>query len=154
LSTRQTQRAKKPRGDNPVQSGLPGAPPSALPAEEGVFPLDMSKVQRSTQQRRIEQGHTVSVEDMPPYPLEAVRAIEQAVDAIPTDRVFLTYKEIWRYFGISRATIVRRMRDGFCPGIRIVNGRVLDEGRIRRFDRRQVCWLLLAVRFGKRTSAQ
>ncbi len=67
-----------------------------------------------------------------------------------TNRVLLTHKEIWDYFGASRATVVRRMRDGLIPGIRLQHGRVLEDGPIRRFSRAQVRWLLLAVRRGWR----
>jgi hypothetical protein len=34
--------------------------------------------------------------------------------------------------------------------VRMANGRVLDDGPVRRFDRTQLRWLLLAVRFAKR----
>ncbi len=94
---------------------------------------------------------TVCDSHLPSYSSEMVTAVAQEVASIPTDRVLLTYKEIWDYFGVSRATVVRRMRDGLIPGIRLQHGRVLDDGPIRRLSRAQVRWLLLAVRRGWRT---
>lgn len=32
------------------------------------------------------------------------------------------------------------------PGIRVVEGRVQEDGAVRRFDRIQLRWLLLAIR--------
>lgn len=89
---------------------------------------------------------TLTPDDMPNYPSDLVAQVDQEIAAIPTDRVLLTYKEIWDYFGVSRATVVRRMKDRLVPGIRMSNGRVLDDGPVRRLSRLQVRWLLLAVR--------
>jgi hypothetical protein len=85
---------------------------------------------------------------LPNYRSEMIEAVAQEVASIPTDRVLLTCKEIWDYFGVSRAAVVRRMRDGLIPGIRLQHARVLDDGPIRRLSRVQVRWLLLAVRRG------
>ncbi|HPI50338.1 MAG TPA: hypothetical protein PLH23_18845 [Hyphomonadaceae bacterium] len=87
-----------------------------------------------------------TVEDMPSYPPDLIVAAKRSMKEISTDRVLLTYKEIDGFFGISRATVARRLKDGLVPGIRIRHGRVLEDGPVRRLDRTQVLYLLLAVR--------
>lgn len=88
----------------------------------------------------------LTVEDMPSYPPDLIAAAKRSIKEISTDRVLLTYKEIDAFFGISRATVARRLKDGLVPGIRIRHGRVLEDGPVRRLDRTQVLFLLLAVR--------
>jgi hypothetical protein len=68
------------------------------------------------------------------------------MNALPAEKLWFTYSDIKRSFGISRATIARRMKDELVPGIRILNGRVLDDGAVRRFDRTQLRWLLISVK--------
>lgn len=90
--------------------------------------------------------HTVAVADLPAYDEEQRAIAEAALGAIPVDRVMLTYADITAWFGISRATIVRKVRAGLVPGIRFLHERVLEDGPVRRFTREQVRYLLLAVR--------
>jgi len=85
-------------------------------------------------------------QDMPIYPPDLIASAKRSIKEIATDRVLLTYKEIDAFFGISRATVARRLKDGLVPGIRIRYGRVLADGPVRRLDRTQVLYLLLAVR--------
>lgn len=94
-------------------------------------------------------ARVVAVEDLPSYPPDLVAAAKRSIKEIATDRVLLTYKEIDAFFGISRATVARRLKDGLVPGIRIRHGRVLEDGPVRRLDRTQVLYLLLAVRAGR-----
>ncbi len=88
----------------------------------------------------------LTVEDMPTYQTELIIAAKRSIKEISTDRVLLAHKEIDSIFGISRATVARRLKDGLVPGIRIRHGRVLEDGPVRRLDRTQVLYLLLAVR--------
>jgi hypothetical protein len=124
------------------------APPSAADNLISASPPAAQAAVRQIRNRapaRIEIA-TVTPQDMPHYPGDLAQQVEQEIAAIPTDRVLLTYREIWRYFGVSRATVARRMKDGLVPGIRMSEGRVLDDGPVRRFNRVQIRWLLLAVR--------
>jgi hypothetical protein len=84
---------------------------------------------------------------MPSYAPELHEGVDRCLSGIPADRVLFTYRAISDCFGISRATVTRRVRDGLVPGIRMVDGRVIEDGTVRRFDRVQLRWLLLAVRF-------
>jgi hypothetical protein len=84
--------------------------------------------------------------ELPHYPSDLVEIIDRSIAELPKEMVWLTYKGIRRHFGVSRATIARRLKDGLVPGIRIQDGRMLDDGPVRRFDRTQLRWLLLAVR--------
>lgn len=84
--------------------------------------------------------------DMPGYDRDEVAAVEHAIAGIRTDRQLLGYKDLKAYFGVSKATANRRMKDGLVPGVRILSGRVLRDGGVRRLSRDQVKWLLLAVR--------
>ena len=96
---------------------------------------------------------TVSVEAMPTYPTEHHRTVERSLADLPPDKVWFTYRDIKRHFGVSRATVARRVKDGLVPGIRRQRDRVLDDGAVRRFDRVQLHWLLLAVRFARNTES-
>jgi len=101
----------------------------------------------NAQQRHPEQSaRMLTVEDMPSYPPDLVAAAKRSIEEAATERVLLTYKEIDAFFGISRATVARRLKDGLVPGIRIWHGRVLEDGPVRRLDQTQVLYLLLAVR--------
>lgn len=86
------------------------------------------------------------VEDMPPYDEAEHAMVESSLEALPDDRVWFTYSAVQRSFGISRATVARRMKEGVIPGIRFCGKTVLEDGAVRRFSRLQIHWLLLAVR--------
>lgn len=88
----------------------------------------------------------IRMADMPAYSQEEVAAVEHVIASIRTDRQLLGYKDLKAYFGVSKATANRRMKDGLVPGVRILDGRVLRDGGVRRLSREQVRWLLLAVR--------
>ena len=90
---------------------------------------------------------------MPAYPPALVAAVEQSLLDLPAARVWLTYRDIQDHFGVSRATVARRVKDGLVPRVRLQEGRVLDEGSVRRFDRGQVRWILLAVQ-GRRSKSE
>jgi hypothetical protein len=47
---------------------------------------------------------------------------------------------------VSRATVARKVQQGLVPGIRFRGASVLPDGPVRRFDRNQLRWLLLALR--------
>lgn len=121
------------------------------PIERAPKPAPISKKVH----RRLSAGgaetatSTVSVEAMPTYPEELHRAVERSLTELPPDKVWFTYRDIKRHFGVSRATVARRVKDGLVPGIRRQRDRVLDDGAVRRFDRVQLHWLLLAVRFAR-----
>jgi hypothetical protein len=89
---------------------------------------------------------SISADDLPRYPSDVIDLVERSLLDLPTDRCWFTYKDIRRCFGISRATIARRLKDGLVPGIRFCDGRMLEDGAVRRLDRNQLRWLLLAVR--------
>lgn len=152
--TRTAKRSGKPKLD-PAQLGLfdglaPAliAPVPLVSLASKPLPVPAPKpVKRTPKGERI-----VSESDMPDYPADLASSVDQSIRSIPTDRVLLTYREIQDYFGVSRATVTRRMKDGLVPGIRLVHGRVLDDGPVRRLDRTQVRWLLLAVRRSRHTA--
>lgn len=134
---------------HPAQLGLFDMAEPALAAARSprtAQPTPRGVAERNLKQRRVEVRQ-VSVADLPAYPKDLVASVDSLIKGIPTDRVLLTYREIQDYFGVSRATVLRRLRDGLVPGVRIAEGRVLDDGPVRRLDRMQVRWLLLAVRY-------
>ncbi len=89
---------------------------------------------------------TIGLGDMPAYD-DADRAlVEAALAALPAGKGLFTYADVRDSFGISRATVVRKLRGGLVPGIRFVGSRVLEDGPVRRFTREQVRYLLLAAR--------
>lgn len=100
----------------------------------------------SKQARNAAQSHTVLESDLPSYDAREIEAAEQAIAALPTQRLWFTYRDIAASFGVSRATVIRRLRDRLVPGVVIAGDRLEEEGSVRRLDRRQLRWLLLAVR--------
>ena len=88
-----------------------------------------------------------TIADMPRYPQEMHQIVDAMLADMTSSPALVTYRGIREQFGISRATVARRLKDGVVPGITLVDGRVLDDGPVRRFDRMQLRWLLLAVRF-------
>lgn len=114
-------------------------------------PLERGSLVGPARHRYAEQQiQTLTLDDMPSYPIDLIASTKRSIKEIATDRVLLTYKEIDAFFGISRATVARRLKDGLVPGIRLRHGRVLEDGSVRRLDRTQLLYLLLAVR-AKRT---
>ena len=89
--------------------------------------------------------------DLPVYSLEALQLVERALTALPAEKLWFTYADVKSFFGVSRATVARRVKDRLVPGVRILNGRVQDDGAVRRFDRTQLKWLLLSVRASRST---
>lgn len=84
--------------------------------------------------------------DMPVYSDFDKQAVERSLATLPPTKVWFTYAAVHESFGISRATVARRVKEGVVPGIRFRGDNVLEDGAVRRFDREQLLWLLLAVR--------
>lgn len=92
------------------------------------------------------------IEDMPVYSDFDRQAVERSLATLPPTKVWFTYAAVRDSFGISRATVARRVKEGLVPGIRFRGANVLEDGAVRRFDRAQLLWLLLAVRSGRSSS--
>jgi hypothetical protein len=84
---------------------------------------------------KVDPARTITLADMPDYPPTLVEAVDRILADIGAGRMLFTYRAIEQSFGISRATVSRRVKDGLVPGVRIANGRVMEEGPVRRFDR-------------------
>jgi hypothetical protein len=163
-------RAKAPRrkgGVDPTQLGLFDAPlvstpkqspplqlrsrhtVSAVVASSEIMPTPAPVESPRRPSLSNDAPRMVAIEDMPNYPPELHATVSRMLGDLREDRVLMNYRAIRECFGISRATVARRVKEGLVPGVRMANGRVLDEGSVRRFDRTQLRWLLLAVRFAK-----
>lgn len=88
----------------------------------------------------------VSTSDLPEYPQLDQELVDRSLAALPANRIWFTYAAIRECFGVSRATVARKVKRGLVPGIRFSGTSVLEDGPVRRFDRSQLRWLLLAVR--------
>lgn len=119
------------------------APSSKAPQLRGH---STGKPPRSKSPASAPRPRRLTVADMPDYPLDILAAVDAIIAALPPERALYTYRDIQKSFGISRATVARRVKEGLVPGVCIANGRVLEDGSVRRFDREQVRWLLLAMR--------
>lgn len=84
--------------------------------------------------------------DIPSYAAEDVQTVEQVLAAWPATKALFTYSEIRQSFGVSRATVARKLKRGLIPGIAFAGDRVIADGPVRRFTRAQVKFLLLCVR--------
>lgn len=160
-------RAKAPRRKrdvDPSQLGLFDAPPISAPKQSPPLPLvskhsasafvagsDMKTAATPAHNSRRPSASSdairmIGIEDMPNYPPELHATVSRILADLREDRVLMNYRAIKECFGISRATVARRVKGGLVPGVRMANGRVLEDGSVRRFDRTQLRWLLLAVR--------
>ena len=74
------------------------------------------------------------MDDLPEYPVELVAIVDRSIAELPADVAWLTYRDVGKRFGVSRATIARRLKDGLVPGVRIHDGCVLGDGSVRRSD--------------------
>jgi hypothetical protein len=92
------------------------------------------------------ETRVVLPDDLPAYPLFDQEVVDRSIAALPPNRIWFTYSAIKECFGISRATVARKVKKGLVPGIRFRGTHVLEDGPVRRFDRSQLRWLLLAVR--------
>lgn len=90
----------------------------------------------------------ITTEGLPHYPTEVIEQVDRSIAALPAEKLWFTYHDIRRCFGVSRATVARRMKDGVVPGVRFQQGRMIEDGAVRRLDREQLRWLLLAVQSG------
>ncbi len=90
----------------------------------------------------------ITTDGLPHYCTEVVEQVDRSIAALPTEKLWFTYHDIRRCFGVSRATVARRMKDGVVPGVRFQLGRMIEDGAVRRLDREQLRWLLQAVRSG------
>lgn len=88
----------------------------------------------------------VAREDLPEYSAPDQELVDRTIASLPAGRMWFTYAAIRECFGISRATVARKVKEGLVPGIRFRGKSVLEDGPVRRFDRSQLRWLLLAVR--------
>ena len=91
-------------------------------------------------------SRVLCVDDMPAYSDEAHESVAPALEALPQAQLWFTYKDIQFFFGVSRATVARRLREGLVPGVRMAGSSVVEDAAVRRFDRGQLKWLLLALR--------
>ena len=110
----------------------------------------MAALRRASRAGRLDAPRMVTLKDMPDYPPDLQQSVDCMLADLGAGHNLMTYRAIKDCFGVSRATVARRVKEGLAPGVRMANGRVLDDGPVRRFDRTQLRWLLLAVRFAKR----
>ena len=155
--------ARRARQSDPAQLLLFGAPaePASLAhpvaAKDHRLSLRCDRAEPAAAPPRRRSGasqkkkaeiSTITIEDMPAYPDALVEAVDRSLAELPATRAWFTYRQIQECFAISRATVARRVKEGLVPGVRFQNGRVLEDGSVRRFDRTQLRRLLLAVRSG------
>ncbi|MBY0566049.1 MAG: hypothetical protein K2P70_01965 [Hyphomonadaceae bacterium] len=120
-------------------------PPITLNAQP-VVRLSLGPKLGARPRRRSPPSRRLTERDMPGYSNEEIAAVDRILAEMKSDRLFLGYKDIQDLFGVSKATVNRRMKEGLVPGVTIQDGVVRRDGGVRRFSREQVKWLLLAVR--------
>jgi hypothetical protein len=121
------------------------ATPTQLPA----FRHEAKPLSPRTQTRaasRTDPVWTVSAADLDRYSPEQRQQVDDDIARLPPGRLWFTYADVASVFGVSRATVVRKLRAGLVPGVRLQNNRMLDDGPVRRLSVEQVRYLLLAVR--------
>lgn len=127
-------------------------PPVASPTDAG--PAKASARRKRTAPQRVRVGpkacqpvsRVLTLDDMPKYPVEAIERAMQALQQLPSSQLWFTYKDVRFYFGVSRATVARRLQEGLVPGVTMAGASVIEDAPLRRFDREQLRWLLLAIR--------
>jgi hypothetical protein len=117
------------------------------PREAGAATLAQAKrVSNPHASSRTGGTRVVSLNDLPDYPSLDQELVDRSIAALPPNRIWFTYSAIKECFGVSRATVARKVKKGLVPGIRFRGTSVLEDGPVRRFDRNQLRWLLLAIR--------
>jgi hypothetical protein len=95
---------------------------------------------------RVGIARRITVEDLPAYDHDSMAIVDASLAEAPASKLWYTYQDIQRYFGVSRATVARKLKAGLVPDILFEGDRVVEEGAVRRFSRNQVRFVLLAVR--------
>lgn len=130
------------------------SPADALPAKAGPRRKRASPERVRAGPKTFQPvSRVLTLDDMPKYPVEAIERATQALHQLPSSQLWFTYKDIQFFFGVSRATVARRLREGLVPGVRMAGSSVMEDAAVRRFDRGQLKWLLLALRHRPRQSA-
>ena len=119
---------------------------SSASGDSGVVRLNLGPKLCARPRRRSPPSRLITEQDLPSYPETEVAAVERVIGQAPSERLLLGYREIQEFFGVSKATANRRMKDGLVPGVTLQDGVVSRDGGVRRFTRDQVKFLLLAVR--------
>lgn len=128
------------------------APPAEIKLQAPVKPIPARPSLSRAGTRTLDErpSRVLCVGDMPAYSAEAHDSVAAALEALPPTQIWFTYKDIQGLFGVSRATVARRLREGLVPGVRMAGSSVMEDAAVRRFDRVQLKWLLLALRHRKR----
>lgn len=137
--------------DNAPPLVAPPAPPSVklqpiASSAQPVVRLSLAPKHTARLQHRPPPSRLLTDRDMPAYSREEIADVDRLITDIRLERLLLGYRDIQELFGVSKATVNRRMKDGLVPGVKIQAGVVSRDGGVRRFSREQVKWLLLAVR--------
>jgi hypothetical protein len=129
----------------PATDGAQASAPEAKP-------LATKPASTRAHTRAIDQRATrvLTLSDMPIYSGAAHEAVDAALKLLPPGQLWFTYKDVHFSFGVSRATVARRLREGLVPGVAMAGAGVMEEAPVRRFDRVQLKWLLLALRHRQR----
>lgn len=129
-------------------------PPTSIVISQPIERPSVAAIARTKSAKpfvaRRDRTRVVTIDDLPDYPAEAVNAARNSLAQLPAGQLWFTYKDLKFYFGVSRATVARRLREGLVPGVRMIGASVVEDAAVRRFDREQLLWLLLAVRHRKR----
>lgn len=138
-----------------VVSATPAAPPkrivpSITTVAQPVIRLTLGPRLVDRPRPRPPPSRRLTDRDMPGYSNDEIAAVDRILAEMKSDRLFLGYKDIQDMFGVSKATVNRRMKEGLISGVTIQDGVVSRDGGVRRFSREQVKWLLLAVRSNQR----
>ena len=124
------------------------APPAEIKPQAPAKPIAARPALSRHGARAIDErpSRVLCVGDMPAYSDEAHESVAAALEALPQAQLWFTYKDIQSLFGVSRATVARRLRESLVPGVRMAGSSVMEDAAVRRFDRGQLKWLLLALR--------
>ena len=135
------------RDANPIEAVVPAITRSASTSVAVSSPsAPPPRVTKPAAARVLRETRIVSLADLPDYPPLDQELVDRSIAALPPNRIWFTYAAVRECFGVSRATVARKVKKGLVPGIRFRGASVLEDGPVRRFDRNQLRWLLLALR--------
>lgn len=141
--------ARSTKSPPPVASPTDAAPAKASARRKRMAPQRVHVGPKACQP----VSRVLTLDDMPKYPVEAIERATQALQQLPSSQLWFTYKDVRFYFGVSRATVARRLQEGLVPGVTMAGASVIEDAPLRRFDREQLRWLLLAIRHHHRRQA-
>lgn len=89
--------------------------PAETPPQKSRTPRRQIKNERPAHKAQPDTARLVTLEDMPTYPADVMEMVDNSIASLPGEAVWLTYRDVGKHFGISRATMQGVSATAWCP---------------------------------------